>query len=122
MPLKATAFPTGSLRTMASNETFYGLPMYVKELLKSLRGIDHLYPWQDELLVFMANLHEKALLLAAQGGFGCELSTNLLYMSPTGGGKTLIALILSLQCMLLSKLNCIFTVPFVSIVDEIVRV
>ena len=96
--------------------------MKVKELLKSLRGIDRLYEWQHELLVLMAERREDALCMAARGGTGEELSTNLLYLSPTSGGKTLVAEILILQCLLLHNLNCIFIMPFVAIVQEKVSV
>ena len=83
--------------------SFYGLTSKVKDLLKALRGISCLYEWQDELLNIMTQ--EKP-------------GQNLLYLSPTSGGKTLVAEILILQCLLLKKKSCIFVMPFVSIVQE----
>ena len=105
-----------------ASSTFYGLPKIVKELLKSLRGIGDLYEWQDELLVFMVKCRENALRLAALGHLGKELFTNLLYLSPTSEGKTLIAEILMFICLLLQKLNYIFVMPLLSIVQEKVSV
>jgi POLQ-like helicase len=83
---------------------FFGLPLKVKELLKHLRGIESLYDWQTELLNEMYEMKSP--------------KPNLLYLSPTSGGKTLVAEILLLQCLLLTKKNVIFVMPFVSIVQE----
>lgn len=89
-----------------SGETFYGLPMKVKELLKSERKIGALYDWQNDVLKRMQQQPPQ---------------TNLLYLSPTSGGKTLVAEILILQCLLVNKKDCIFIMPFVSIVQEKVQ-
>ncbi len=83
---------------------FFGLPSKVKDLLKHLRGIESLYDWQTELLTEMYEMKPP--------------KKNLLYLSPTSGGKTLVAEILLLQCLLLTKKNVIFVMPFVSIVQE----
>jgi POLQ-like helicase len=95
-------------------KTFYGLPLKVKDLLKSLRGIGCLYEWQDELLKIMQEKDRKELL---SGKINLD-KYNLLYLSPTSGGKTLVAEILILQCLLLQKKNCIFIMPYVAIVQE----
>lgn len=91
------------LPTENSDNRFFGLPNKVKELLQHLRGISTLYDWQNDILREM---------------FEMEKIRNLLYLSPTSGGKTLVAEILLLQCLLLRKKNVIFVMPFVSIVHE----
>jgi POLQ-like helicase len=96
-------------------DSFYGLPKTVKTLLKSLRNIDSLYDWQHELLTKM----EQNYLIALQND-NCKLD-NLLYLSPTSGGKTLVAELLMLKCLLVRRKNCIFVMPFVSIVQEKVQ-
>lgn len=95
-------------------ENFYGLPLKVKDLLKSQRGIGCLYDWQDELLKIMQDKDKNA---CENGQYDLN-DHNLLYLSPTSGGKTLVAEILMLQCLLVQKKNCIFVMPFVSIVQE----
>lgn len=90
-------------KSVEEDKGFYGLSSKVKDLLKHLRGITQLYEWQDELLQEM---------------FAMERIRNLVYLSPTSGGKTLVAEILLLQCLLLRKKNVIFVMPFVSIVQE----
>ena len=95
-------------------KTFYGLPLKVKDLLKSLRGIGCLYEWQDELLKIMQEKDRKELL---SGKINLD-KYNLLYLSPTSGGKTLVAEMLILQCLLLQKKNCIFIMPYVAIEQE----
>ncbi len=92
-------------------ETFYGLPIQVKNLLKSMRGIGCLYDWQDELLRLMI---EKDKREVRSGKINLD-EYNLLYLSPTSGGKTLVAEILMLQCLLTRKKNVIFIMPFVSV-------
>jgi POLQ-like helicase len=88
-------------------ENFYELPNQVGDTFKKLRNIEKLYDWQDECLRLEC-LNEKNY-------------SNLLYIAPTSGGKTLIAEIAILKCLLLRKKNCIFIMPFVSIVQEKVK-
>ena len=92
-----------------NDSSFYGLPNKVKELYKSLRGISCLYDWQHELLTIMQERDKQGHLLSEK---------NLLYLSPTSGGKTLVAEIMMLQCLILKKKSCIFIMPYVSIVQE----
>jgi POLQ-like helicase len=110
------SFDLNDRENLAETNFFYGLPMKVKDLLKQFRNISCLYEWQHELLTTMiekfnnanANPHDKNL-------------ENLLYLSPTSGGKTLVAEMLILHCLLQRKKDCIFIMPFVSIVQEKVQ-
>ena len=92
--------------------TFYGLPEKCRELLKQLRNISCLYEWQHKLLSDMHERYERAVRERRR-----QL-TNLLYMSPTSGGKTLVAELLMLHCLLMRRKSVVFVMPFVSIVQE----
>jgi POLQ-like helicase len=94
-------------QTKANDKLFYGLSTDVGNLFKNHRGIKSLYEWQDECLKLDC-LNNEA--------YG-----NLLYLAPTSGGKTLIAEVSILKCLLLRKKSCIFILPFVAIVQEKVR-
>jgi ATP-dependent helicase YprA (DUF1998 family) len=100
---------------------FYGLPMRVKELLKELRKISSLYEWQDEILTIMHQKYVTAQANLKNNLFDQDLYTNLLYLSPTSAGKTLVAELIILHCLLIRRKNAIFIMPFVSIVQEKVQ-
>jgi hypothetical protein len=104
----------------AIENSFYGLPNKVRDLLKQLRNISSLYDWQDELLGIMQDKYEIAWN-NLQDEIDDDLFTNLLYLSPTSAGKTLVAEMIILHCLLIRKKNCIFVMPFVSIVQEKVQ-
>ena len=111
-----------SPRSHLNASKFYGLPLKVKELLKQKRKISALYDWQNELLCKMLTRYETALgKLFAGSTNSKELFTNLLYLSPTSAGKTLVAELIILHCLLVRQKNCMFIMPFVSIVQEKVQ-
>ena len=115
------------LKISKADSPFYGLPLKVQDLLKKLRNISCFYDWQHDLLSLMVDKLER-LNDFLSNNMSVEPSDveslfliNLLYLSPTSGGKTLVAEMLMLYCLLRLKKNCIFIMPFVSIVQEKVQ-
>ncbi|XP_054613048.1 helicase POLQ-like isoform X3 [Dunckerocampus dactyliophorus] len=84
---------------------FFGLPTKVKDLLSKLRGINSLYAWQETCLTLECVQQRR----------------NLIYTLPTSGGKTLVAELLILREVVCRKKDCMFILPYVSLVQEKVR-
>ncbi|KAF5221529.1 hypothetical protein ECC02_005416 [Trypanosoma cruzi] len=81
---------------------FYDLPQSAQNFFLNRRGIKKLYPWQ----------HEVLMRDDVRGG------GSLVYSLPTSGGKTLVAEISLLRCLLNRKKSCFFVLPFVSLAEE----
>uniref|UniRef100_A0A670ZG04 Helicase POLQ-like n=1 Tax=Pseudonaja textilis TaxID=8673 RepID=A0A670ZG04_PSETE len=97
----AVAETTGSL-AFVDIGPFYGLPTKVKELLLQIRGIEKLYDWQHDCLMFESLQKRK----------------NLIYSLPTSGGKTLVAEILILRELLCKQMDALMILPYVALVQE----
>ena len=82
----------------------YGLSETTWQVIKKTKGIRKLYDWQEECL-------NKAL----------QTEKNLIYSLPTSGGKTLVAELLMMRELLCKQKDCLYVLPYVSIVQEKVR-
>ncbi|KAI6171707.1 hypothetical protein M3Y98_00892100 [Aphelenchoides besseyi] len=109
LPLNAT-HPTGprahrlngtQLEAMDPFEMLM-IPDSAKEIYKTTRKIEKLYDWQKECL------SDRRLISGS----------NFILSLPTGSGKTLVAELLMLKCLLQNKQDCIIILPFVAIVQE----
>lgn len=96
---------TTIIKQINSYGPFFGLSQRQKDFLLRLKGIPSLYDWQEECLNLKAITDRR----------------NLIYALPTSGGKTLVAEILMLREVILRKMNVIFVLPYVSIVQEKVQ-
>lgn len=81
--------------------TDWGLPEVVIERYHS-KGIIQMFPWQAECLSLP----------------GVLAGRNIIYSAPTSAGKTLVAELLSLKCVLENRKKVLMVLPFVSIVRE----
>lgn len=79
----------------------WGLPEKVLEQY-SARGINSMFEWQSECL---------SLPSVLAGG-------NLVFSAPTSAGKTLVAELISLKCVLESRKKVLIILPFVSVAHE----
>lgn len=85
-----------------SAPSWYDLSPIVRAHFATLRGITELYQWQHSLLT-------RADVRA--GG-------NFVYSMPTSGGKTLVAELSLLRCLLNRRQSAFFVVPFVALAEE----
>ncbi|CAG9574394.1 putative DNA polymerase theta [Leishmania major strain Friedlin] len=83
-------------------ELFYGLPREVGHFYATRRGVTSLYDWQHDVLTRPE---------VRQGG-------NFVYSLPTSGGKTLVAELSLLRCVLNRRKSCFLVLPFVSLAEE----
>ena len=81
--------------------SLWGIPDLVLEQYAQ-RGITSMYKWQAECLMLPGVL---------QGG-------NLVFSAPTSAGKTFIAELLALKCVLETRKKVVIILPFVSIAHE----
>ncbi|KAI6227477.1 hypothetical protein M3Y99_01245400 [Aphelenchoides fujianensis] len=79
-----------------------GLPDRVRDIYGEVRDIRELYDWQKECLA------DPRLLKGS----------NFILSLPTGAGKTLVAELLMLRCLLQHYQDAILILPFVAIVQE----
>ncbi|KAK3932717.1 Helicase POLQ-like [Frankliniella fusca] len=101
-PLK----PSAEIISVDDND-FYGMGQDVKDAVLSTFSVKKLHLWQHEMLI--------RHLFTEKG------EKNALVLSPTSSGKTLIAVIMALQTMIISKKDSILALPYVAIVAEKVR-
>ena len=85
-----------------SADHFYDLPRSVGDFYASRRGVAKLYDWQHELLTQPEVRRGRSFI----------------YSLPTSGGKTLVAELSLLRCVLNRRQSCFFVLPFVSLAEE----
>ncbi|KAF0988947.1 hypothetical protein HZS_1631, partial [Henneguya salminicola] len=91
-----------NLSEIHTEDIFSQLPKNTRELLSKYRGITKLFDWQEKIL---------KLPCIYKGG-------NLIYTSPTGGGKTLVSELILMREVLTYRKNAIYVVPYVSLAHE----
>lgn len=82
----------------------YGLSDSTWKIIQDTKKIKELYKWQDECL-------NRAI----------QTEKNLIYSLPTSGGKTLVAELLMIRELLCKRKDCLYVLPYVSIVQEKIR-
>lgn len=109
------------------SDTFYGLPLKVKQCMEEHRGITKLYGTthsgsnNNEIYVVMRCANND--IISDWQDTCLRLSSvvngqNLIYSLPTSGGKTLVAELIIFRQLLLHHKDVLFILPFVSIVQE----
>jgi hypothetical protein len=103
----SSALPTSTTNPLLSlSHPAYGLPEKLISNFSSL-GIKSIYQWQSDCLL-------QGSLLSGDG--------NLIYVAPTGGGKSLVADILMLRKIMSNPgKKGILVLPFVALVQEKLR-
>jgi len=79
----------------------WGLPLKIVQQYES-SGVSSMFPWQAECLLLPDVL----------------IGGNLVFSAPTSAGKTLVAELLTLKCVLERRKKVLFILPFVSIGQE----
>lgn len=103
---------------------FYGLPKKVLYLIQQFKRIDDLYGKLLQLISFLRKIFPNRMLFIPDWQKEClrlpaiENKHNLIYALPTSGGKTLVSEILIIREIMCRKKNCLFILPYVSIVQE----
>ncbi|KPA83836.1 putative DNA polymerase theta (helicase domain only) [Leptomonas pyrrhocoris] len=90
------------LRSAPPVDLFYDLPRSVGDFYAARRGVRQLYDWQHELL------SEPEV----------RRGRSFIYSLPTSGGKTLVAELSLLRCVLNRRQSCFLVLPFVSLAEE----
>jgi len=86
----------------ANQGSHYGLKTADFQFIKSSMNIHEFYDWQDECLRLPA-IHQRK---------------NLVYLLPTGGGKTVVGVMLIIREIVLRNKDVMLVLPYVSIVQE----
>lgn len=94
--------PPPELPRSTTTNTFYDLPPSMQEFYTKHRGVRRLYDWQHDLLTQPE----------------VRAGRNFIYSLPTSGGKTLVAELSLLRCVVNRRKSGIFVLPFVSLAEE----